>query len=72
MKTWILRAFRALVFGVLTAGLVAVMRTQSGGGDAEPISDLAVRAVAYGVGYFIADAFLGGWRTRRREVNEMR
>jgi glycerol uptake facilitator-like aquaporin len=71
MKTWILRAFRALVFGVLTAGFVAVMRTQTGG-DAEPISDLAVRAVAYAVGYFIADAFLSGWRTRRRKVNEMR
>ena len=36
MKTWILRAFRALAFGVLTAGFVAVMRTQTGGGTRNP------------------------------------
>ena len=67
MKTWMIRVSRALVFGLLTAGFVAVIRTQTGG-DAEPISDLAIRAAAYAFGYFIADALLGRWRTRRRRV----
>ncbi len=67
MKKWISRVFRALVFGFLTAALVAVMRSQTGG-DAEPISDLVVRALAYGFGYFVADGFLATWRTGRRKV----
>jgi ABC-type Mn2+/Zn2+ transport system permease subunit len=67
MKAWTSRALRAVVFGILTAGFVAWLRSRTGD-EAETVLGLAIRAVAFGLGYFIADGLRAMWRSRRRVV----